>query len=146
MAFQGFSELTRFGTVTVLGLVVDLAVAWALAVMFFVSLPMAAAVGFGCGALLNYLLHGMWTFRSGQGVFSPRRMTLYVIVLTAVLTMRILGVAILTWIIGDPKGYELPILVAATAASFLVNYFLSKYVVFRAAAKAVHVPISRRVK
>lgn len=146
MASQNFSELTRFGTVTVLGLVVDLSVAWALAVIFLVSLPMAAAVGFGCGAFLNYLLHGVWTFRSGHGVFSPRRMTLYVIVLAAVLMVRVAGVAILTWIIGDPKGYELPILVAATAASFVVNYVLSKYVVFRASVKAADVPNSTRVK
>lgn len=146
MDFQRFSELARFGTVTVLGLVVDLAVAWVLAVMFFVALPMAAAVGFGCGAFLNYLLHSTWTFRSDSGVFSPRRMTLYVIVLMAVLTVRIASVAILTWIVGDPKGYELPILVAATAASFTVNYFLSKYVVFRGPDEAVHMTISTRIK
>jgi putative flippase GtrA len=125
-------ELTRFGTVTVLGLIVDLAVAWTLAVIFLAPLPLAAAVGFGCGALLNYLLHGMWTFRAGPGASAPRRVVLYVIVTTLVLAVRILGVAILVSVTADPKGYELPILAAATVASFSVNYFLSKYVVFRA--------------
>ncbi len=146
MPFQKCLELARFGTVTVLGLIVDLAVAWVLAVVFSVSLPAAAAVGFGCGALVNYLLHGMWTFRTGQGVFSLRRMTLYVIVLAAVLTVRISGVVMLTWIIGGPEGYELPVLMAATAASFVANYFLSKCVVFRATGNSAYVPTSNGVK
>ena len=73
-------------------------------------------------------------------------MALYVIVLTLVLTVRIAGVAILVWLIGDPKGYELPILVAATAVSFVVNYVLSKYVVFRAANETEHLPRSMDVK
>jgi putative flippase GtrA len=124
-------EFARFGTVTVLGLIVDLVVAGTLAVVFLAPLPTAAAVGFGCGALLNYLLHGVWTFRAGPGAFAPRRVALYVIVLTLVLTGRIAGVAVLAWLIGDPKGYELAILSAATAVSFVVNYLLSKYVVFR---------------
>ena len=139
-------ELTRFGMVTVLGLVVDLVVAWTFAVVFFVSLPMAAAVGFGCGALLNYLLHRIWTFRGGQEASSHRQLTLYMIVLMVVLTVRIIGVAVLTLIIGDPRGYELPILVAATAASFVVNYFLSKYVVFRNENKSENLPRSMHVK
>ena len=139
-------ELARFGTVTVLGLILDLAVAWTLAVVFSVPLPLAAAVGFGCGAILNYLLHRVWTFRAGSGAFVPRRVALYVVVLTLVLAVRIAGVAILAWLIGDPKGYELLILVAATAASFGVNYVLSKYIVFRAADKANHVPRSMHVK
>ena len=139
-------ELARFGTVTILGLILDLAVAWTLSVVFSVPLPLAAAVGFGCGAILNYLLHRAWTFRAGPGAFVPRRVALYVIVLTSVLTVRIAGVTILAWLIGDPKGYELPILVAATAASFVVNYLLSKYVVFRAADKANHVSRSMHVK
>jgi putative flippase GtrA len=70
-------------------------------------------------------------FGIGPGAFSPRRLALYVIVLTLVLTGRIAGVAVLAWLIGDPKGYELAILSAATAVSFVVNYLLSKYVVFR---------------
>lgn len=128
-----FFELVRFGTVTVLGLAVDLAVAWTLAVVLFLPLPLAAAVGFGFGALLNYLLHGMWTFSIAHDAFSARRFGSYVVVLPLVLSVRIAVVAVVTWIIGDPQGYELAILLAASAGSFVVNYFLSKYVVFRAA-------------
>lgn len=133
MAAARFFELVRFGAVTVLGLTVDLAIAWALAVVFLLPLPLAAAMGFGFGALLNYLLHGMWTFSIGRDAFSARRFGSYVVVLAIVLSVRIALVAVVTWIIGDPQGYELAILVAATAGSFVVNYFLSKYVVFRAA-------------
>ena len=132
MPVARFLELARFCAVTVLGLIVDLAIAWTLAVVFHLPLPAAAAVGFGCGALLNYLLHGMWTFGIGWGAFSARRIAFYVIVLAVVLTVRIASVAVLTWVIGDPSGYELAILVAAAGVSLLVNYLLSKYVVFRA--------------
>ena len=131
-------ELVRFGMVTVLGLIVDLSIAWTLAVVFHVPLPAAAAVGFGCGALLNYLLHGMWTFGVAQGTFSARRVASYVIVLAVILTVRIASVAVLTWIIEDPKGYELAVLVGATGVSFVVNYLLSKYVVFRVGNQSKH--------
>lgn len=141
-----FFELVRFGTVTVLGLAVDLAIAWTLAVFFYVPLPVAAAMGFACGALLNYLLHGMWTFGVGQGTFSARRVTSYVIVLALVLSVRIASVAVLTWLIEDSKGYELAILVAATGISFFVNYLLSKYVVFRAGNQSEHLPKSIELK
>jgi putative flippase GtrA len=124
-------ELVRFGTVTVLGLIVDLTLAWTLAVVFHVPLPMAAAVGFGCGALLNYLLHGLWTFGIGRRAFSGRRLASYGIVLAAVLTVRIASVATLILIFGEASGSEFEILVAATGVSFAANFFLSKYVVFR---------------
>lgn len=146
MTVARFFELVRFGTVTVLGLAVDLAVAWTLAVVFFLPLPLAAAVGFGFGALLNYLLHGMWTFGIGQEAFSARRVASYVVALALVLSVRIAAVAVLTWIIEDPRGYELAVLMAATTFSFVVNYLLSKYVVFRAAHLTDHLRRSMDVK
>jgi putative flippase GtrA len=103
-------------------------------------------VGFGFGALLNYLLHGIWTFGIGWGAFSARRLALYGIVLTVVLSVRIASVAFLSSLIGDPRGYELAILMAATGLSFSVNYVLSKYVVFRAGYQSEHPPRSIGLK
>lgn len=136
-------EFTRFGVVTVAGLVVDLSIAWGLAVFLLVPLPVAAAVGFGCGALSNYLLHIAWTFRSPAATFSYKSMMLYVVSLVAVLAIRVSMVAVLSSVIGVSTGHELGVLLAATGISFVANYFLAKYVVFHARARDRVAPPNR---
>jgi putative flippase GtrA len=123
-------DLIRFGVVSVLGLCVDLAVAWMLA--RWLPLPAAAFGGFLAGAALNYGLHEAWTFASKDRRPSVRRGGLYLLTLGITLGVRVASVAALEALVFPAPDQALMALVAATGLSFVVNYLLSKYVVFRA--------------
>ncbi|MBB4858144.1 putative flippase GtrA [Novosphingobium chloroacetimidivorans] len=117
------SSLVRFGLVAVAGLGVDLGTAWLLRP--FMPLPLAALCGFGVGAAFNYLLHERWTF--GTRAASARRGSLYLLALLATLGTRVGTVALL-----DRTALpDLPVLILATGVSFVVNYLLSRFLVFR---------------
>ena len=58
-------EFPRFLTVAVAGVIVDIALSWALATQAGVPLWIAAACGFLTAAAMNYAFHELWTFRSG---------------------------------------------------------------------------------
>ncbi len=95
--------------------------------LFFTYL--AAAGGFVVAASLNYVLHELWTFRDGMKKLSAGRGARYAFALAATLGVRVASVAVLTAIFGSV--HALAVLVAGAGVSFCVNYFLSKYYVFR---------------
>jgi putative flippase GtrA len=119
------SSLVRFGLVAVAGLCVDLGTAWTLRTGFAMRLPLAAFVGFCAGAAFNYLLHERWTF--GTRAASARRGSLYLLALLATLATRVGTVSLLE----RTALPDLAVLIAATGVSFVVNYLLSRYLVFR---------------
>lgn len=123
------AALIRFGLVAVAGLAVDLAVAWSIAAVAGFPLPIAALCGFLVAASGNYVLHERWTFRSGAGL-SARRGVLYLALMGATLGVRIGAVTVLhSWVFA--KAQVLPPLVLATGFSFLFNFAVSKFLVFR---------------
>ncbi len=122
-------EAARFLAVAVIGLIIDLAVAWSAARFLGMPLWLAAALGFIVAAALNYVLHELWTFRDGAKKLSAGRGARYAVALAATLGVRVATVAILTAIFGSL--HALPVLVAGAGVSFCVNYLLSKYFVFR---------------
>lgn len=122
-------DFIRFGVVSVLGLCVDLAGAWTLA--RWLPLPAAALGGFLVGAALNYGLHEAWTFASKDRRPSVRRGGLYLLTLGITLGVRVASVAALEAFVFPAPDQALAALVMATGLSFVVNYLLSKYVVFR---------------
>jgi putative flippase GtrA len=124
------SQLARFFAVTVLGVILDLAIASALHHWASVPLWLAAATGFGIAAAANYVIHQTWSFRTGP--LSARRAGLYAGVALAVLAVRVGIVALLERAL--PDAWPLAILVAGAGGSFVVNFVLSKWVVFAAAA------------
>lgn len=128
------AELLRFGLVAVLGLGLDLSLAWGLAALAGVPLTLAATAGFCAAAGLNYLLHEYWTFRHGAPQPSLGRALRYLGVLGITLVIRLAGVAVLARLAG-PAGetpvMQFAILLAATGISFVANYFTSKMLVFR---------------
>ena len=63
---------------TVLGVIIDLAIAFALHTWAGVPLWLAAATGFALAAGANYVIHQTWSFRSGP--LSLRRAGLYALV------------------------------------------------------------------
>ena len=120
------NELARFLAVTVLGVILDLAIAFALHTGLGVPLWLAAATGFALAAGVNYVIHQTWSFRSGP--LSVRRAGLYALVALATLGVRVGIVALLDRAL--PGAWPLAILVAGAGGSFCVNFALSKFVVF----------------
>lgn len=127
------SAFLRFFLVSLAGLGVDLAIAWMAAAWLGLPLPLAAATGFGVAAAFNYLLHEFWTFRDGARKVSARRGGLYILVLAATLATRVALVALLDWTVFAGTGARMAPLAIAAVLSFLVNYALSRMLVFRAA-------------
>ena len=120
------TELARFLAVTVLGVILDLVIAFALHTGLGVPLWLAAATGFALAAGVNYVIHQTWSFRSGP--LSARRAGLYALVALATLAVRVGIVALLDRAL--PGAWPLAILVAGAGGSFVVNFVLSKFVVF----------------
>jgi len=120
------SQLLRFFAVTVLGVILDLAIAFALHQWAGVPLSLAAATGFTLAAAANYVIHQTWSFRTGP--LSARRATLYSAVALVTLAVRVGIVALLERAL--PGAWPLAILVAGACGSFVVNFVLSKWVVF----------------
>lgn len=133
-------DFARFLVVSVLGLGLDLSVAWALATWTAVPLPAAAFCGFAAGALLNYGLHEAWTFASKDRKPSAKRGGLYLLALGATVGVRVATVALLEATLLPRPEQALAVLVAATGLSFATNYILSKYVVFRPGRAAPEQP------
>lgn len=122
-------QVVRFGLVSLAGLTVDMAAAWAVLRGLDAPLPLAALAGFLCGALFNYALHEGWTFATATP--SLRRGALYGAVLGATLATRVGTVAALDRLAGHAPALAMPILLVAVGVSFTVNYTLSRTVVFR---------------
>lgn len=124
------SELARFFAVTVLGVILDLAIAFALHTWAGVPLWLAAATGFTLAAAANYIIHQTWSFQRGPRSLSARRAVLYGGVALVTLGVRVGIVALLDRLIAG--AWPLAILVAGAGGSFCVNFALSKFVVFAA--------------
>ena len=124
------TELLRFLTVTVLGVVIDLAIAFGLHTGLGVPLWLAAAIGFTLAASANYVIHQTWSFQTGPRNLSARRAGLYALVALATLAVRVAIVALLDRALAG--AYPLAILMAGAGGSFFVNFALSKFVVFAA--------------
>ena len=127
-------EMMRFSIVSVGGVVVDIAVSYAVASHLGAPLWLAAAVGFSVAAVGNYVLHDAWTFRQEKApVLSSRRALYYFISSGVTLLSRLAVVSWLaTWISRDQA---LEILIGGAAVSFFVNYGVSKFLVFPKRAK-----------
>lgn len=124
------TELLRFFIVTVLGVVIDLAIAFVLHTWAGVPLWLAAAIGFTLAASANYVIHQTWSFQTGPRSLSARRAGLYAAVALATLAVRVAIVALLDRALTE--ALPLPILIAGAGGSFFVNFALSKFVVFAA--------------
>lgn len=121
-------EIMRFFLVSAGGVVIDIAIAYAIATLLETPLWIAAAVGFSVAACGNYILHEIWTFRHETSRLSGRRALYYFITSGVTLACRLVVVAGLSaWISRD---YALGILISGAAVSFFVNYLISKFLVF----------------
>lgn len=127
-------ELARFFFVSVGGVVIDIAIAYAIATMLGTPLWIAAALGFSLAACGNYILHEVWTFRRETSKLSSKRALYYFITSGVTLSSRLAVVAWLaTWI---SREHALEILMGGAAVSFFVNYAISKFLVFSEKTKS----------
>lgn len=124
------AEPTRFLAVAVIGLAVDLAIAWTLAKPLGIPLGIAATAGFAVAAAMNYALHELWTFQSGARRLSFIRSAQYIGVLGLTLAVRLAALAALVHLF-TPERWTLVVLGFAASISFVVNYAVSKIFVFR---------------
>lgn len=123
-------ESARFTLVVILGLLIDLVIAYVFSVQIGLPLSISAIFGFISAAFFNYILHELWTFQDGEKQLSKKRVGRYLFALLVTLSIRLIMIEILSRIF-DPKGLELMILIAATGVSFIANYLVSKFMVFR---------------
>jgi putative flippase GtrA len=121
-------EFLRFFVVTVAGVVLDIAVAYALHAALGWPLWLAAASGFALAAAANYAIHQTWTFRTGPRRLSLGRAARYGAVALVTLLARLAAVAALAGLAGP--SLALLVLIAGAGVSFLVNFTLSKLFVF----------------
>ena len=121
-------ELIRFFFVSVGGVVIDIAIAYAIATMLGTPLWIAAAVGFSVAACGNYILHEVWTFPRDASLLSVKRALYYLITSGVTLSSRLVVIVGLNaWISLD---HALLILIGGAAVSFFVNYTISKFLIF----------------
>lgn len=123
-------EILRFAAVVVAGLAVDLTTAFTTATALGLPVATGAAAGFFVGALFNYVCHELWTFREAGRALSPQRASLYLISAVLILGVRILVASTLSpWATSPASRFA--VLIAAAGASFVLNYLLSRFLVYR---------------
>ena len=121
-------EIARFLSVVLFGLALDLSVAWGATRFLDLPIWLAAAIGFIIAAAANYVLHEVWTFRSGTHSVSSARALRYCFALGITLATRVGSVAALASILNE--SLNIVALVAGAGISFCVHYLVSKYFVF----------------
>lgn len=123
-------EFNRYGLIVGVGLGLDLVVANLLHSLFGVSLEFAAAIGVVCGGVWNYIFLNAWAFagpKNSSGVSRAGRF-----ILATALTM--LARSGCVWLLANiliPASPGIMILIMAVVFSFILNFLLSKYWVFR---------------
>jgi putative flippase GtrA len=121
-------ELLRFTVVAIGGVLLDLVIAYSLAVGLGLPLWLAATAGFAVAALVNYILHELWTFGSKTSRPSVLRAAKYLFLCALTLVVRVAVVFLLGAWFGS--GPILLILIASAGVSFVVNFALSKFLIF----------------
>jgi putative flippase GtrA len=121
-------QVLRFAIVAVLGVILDIGIAYALSSVFGFPLWLAATIGFSLAALANYVAHEFWTFRHAASRISVSRAGQYILTSAITLMIRLGAIALL----GPWLGAQHKLLILATAAgtSFAVGFVFSKFVIF----------------
>jgi putative flippase GtrA len=130
LASKHSEEAIRFFLISLMGLGIDIGVAWALIAFGGAPDPVAAVVGFSIATVTNYFGHQFWTFRNGERRASLGRFMAFAGVVLSALAVRLL---VLDWVgpLLPGSGLTVPIrLGLAAVASFFVSFLMSKFLVF----------------
>jgi putative flippase GtrA len=123
-------EAIRFFLVSLVGLGIDIGVAWALIALVGASDPVAAVVGFSVATVINYFGHQFWTFQKGERRASLRRFSAFAGVVVLTLVVRLLVLHFLGPLLPG-SGLNAPLrLGLAATVSFFVSFLMSKFMIF----------------
>lgn len=121
-------KILQFFIVAIIGLTLDLAITWSIKSTLNFPLWLSAIFGFCVAAIANFILNGLWTFRSQTVRLSFEHVIRYCAALLITLFTRILFITVLTKILGST--YEFYVLLLSTGISFFFNFLLSKKFVY----------------
>jgi putative flippase GtrA len=121
----------KFFLVSLGGVGGDISLAWTLYSVVGIPLSLSVFISLSCAAVLMYFFHEFWTFRRNATQFSFRRLRQFMATSFLVLFVR----WVFLWIMHNPLGFgeqmALLQLTGAAGVSFLVNYAVSRVVIFR---------------
>lgn len=125
-------QALRYLVVVVMGLGMDLGVA-ILLVKAGAPTLLASAIGLVCGAVSNFVMHRIWTFRTAELPPPFPQILGYVASVAIIFPVRLAVLATLQYLpvfVDDTLA-----LILATGVSFVVNFFVLKSLVFRKRAE-----------
>ena len=124
------SDGARYVVVAGLAACLDLGVAWSAAATLGIALPIATGIGVITGGVFAYFLLEFWVYRRAESAFSWPRLSAMLAVIVSTLVLRSGTVALLALWFPHPMA-EGPILIAAFALTFSLNFIFSRSVIFR---------------
>ncbi len=123
-------ESWKFLAVSVVGLMVDLGTALILTALGL-DIFLAASIGFSIAVFVNFGLHRRWTF-GGKTERSAWRLAQFFVTSLVTLLVRLIALEGLIALSLPVLFYrDAELLLLATGFSLMVNFLLSKYIVFR---------------
>lgn len=115
-------EALRYFVAVLLGLCVDVGLAWALSHVPGVPLLFCAAIGFLAGVAANYVLFEMWVFATCRLTWA--RLGKAYLAAQGALLVRLVSVWLLALLLPPMLQRQLAVLVIAAGLSFTVNFAL----------------------
>lgn len=126
-------SLARFLAVAVAGLGVDAAATFLVRLGIGLSLTASGAIGYLAGAIVVFMAHEFWTFpdadKSLRGL--PRRLLLYAASQGLGFVVRVAALAGLGIALAVAPFSDILVFCGAVALSFVVNFLVSRFVVFK---------------
>ena len=111
---------SRYVATIVIGLCVDITIAWTLEVTTGWPLVLCSAIGFLIAVAVNYALFEYWVFETGR--FSPHRLALSYATSLGAIAVRLAAISALALVPWEGDLAVLAKLVAAAGLSFVVNF------------------------
>lgn len=120
----------RFFLVSLAGVLIDIGLALGLNVLAGIPLRPAAVISFAVAACFNYVLHEKWSFGGRESPLSGKRLVAFVTVSVTVLGVRLVVLTVLAMLLPAEHFWNLIALVTAVGFSYLINYGVSRWVIF----------------
>lgn len=124
------TQLIRFFVVALIGLAIDIAVAWWCIVTFDCSDPVAAAFGLFAGMVFNYFAHLKWTFRDYSQSATLIQFTKFAGTVSLTLLIRVIVLEVLNRLALQEVIHPAIRLFFSASIAFLFSYFLCRRVVY----------------
>jgi putative flippase GtrA len=129
---RDMTEILRFFSVALGGLVLDLGVASFLILRLEFSDPVAAAWGLFAGMVFNYFCHLRWTFRDHDHGASLGHFARFSLGVGATLVVRVALLEAMARLGAQAYLHPTVRLGIAAAASFILSYVISRKFIFAA--------------